>query len=101
MAFKIERTNSRLEQVDIAAPNFSTGEAAFRAAMDNVTKFITDHWDAEGGVANRNGPMNNLKFKIYINRRPGVAEINLRYDYLFGAPEVHETNNIFWRIIEI
>ena len=101
MAFKIERTNTKLAQVDIAAQNFSTGEAAFRAAMDNVTKFITDHWDAEGGVGNRNGPMNDLKFKIYINRSPGSAVINLRYDYPFGSPSDHETNNIFWRIIEV
>ena len=101
MAFKVERYNTKLDQTDLAAPEFTTGEQAFRAAMGNVTNFITGHWDAEGGVGNRNGPMNDLKFKIYINRRPGFAELNLRYDYPFGSPEDHETNNIFWRIIEV
>jgi len=101
MAFKVERENTRLQDIQVGAQNYNTGEQAFRAAMGNMTKFITDHWDAANGIANRDGPMNDAKFKVYVNRRPGTAEINLRYDYGFGSPEVWETNNIFWRILEV
>ncbi len=99
MPFKIHRINDDKGTTDIAPPEYATGEGAFRAAMDNVTQFITDHWDAAPGDGDIDGPPNNNRFKIYINRRPGGAEIEMRYDYVV-APD-NFTNSIYWRIVSI
>ena len=61
-------------------------------------KFITDKWGAGGG-SDEDGPADDGRFKIYIERRPGRSEIELRYD--FGAGIDRETNSIYWRVLEV
>ena len=99
MPFKItvhnEVKDSTVELVQV----FGTLEVAYRAAMAEVTSFIHAHWDVSPGNGNADGPQNNSRFKIYIERTPGKSEIELRYDY--PIPGDQETNSIIWRIAEI
>ena len=99
MVWKVTRTNFNSGAVDVAPADHATGEIAFRAGMLNAINFITNHWDANLGVGDIDGPEDDGRFKIYIERRPGKAEIEMRYDYT-GLTE-RETNSIYWRIAEI
>lgn len=95
MPFQIDRFNQVKNETITAPAQYNTGEEAFRAAMQNVTTYITDHWD-NAGVGNSDGPDDGGRFKIYIERRPGRAEVELRWDY--PIVDDRETNSIFWLI---
>ena len=97
MPFEIHRRNEVKNENQVGGAQYATGELAFRAAMGNVTTYITDHWDSNPGITDLDGPGDNTKFKIYIERRPGQAEIELRFD----IPTVDQTNSIYWRVVSV
>lgn len=104
MPFKIHRINTDKGTTDIAAPQFATGEQALRAAMENAVQFIASHWDLDQG-ATKDGPADNKRFKLYVERSPGFAELELRYDYNDSTEpdptQRDKTNHIFWKIVQV
>lgn len=98
MAWKISRTNDATGVTQVANPNYNSGEGAFRNAMANAVDYVTAHWDGGTG-ADEEGPADDKRFKIYVERRIGGAEVELRYDYKNGAENL--TNSIYWRILEV
>jgi hypothetical protein len=99
MVWKVTRTNTESGAVDVAPADHATGEIAFRASMANCVAFIINHWDSFPGDGTEDGPQDNGRFKIYIERRPGRAEVELRYDYPDAGDRT--TNQIYWRVAEI
>jgi len=99
MAFQIKRRNEANDTTITAPTIYTTGEEAFRAAMDNVMTFIMNYWDT-ALPPGPNGPANDNRFKIYIERRPSMAEVELRYDYP-DPPLNQQTNSIYWRIVVV
>lgn len=104
MPFKIHRTNADKGTTDIAAPEYTTGEAAFRAAMANYTQFVINHWELTVG-STIDGPAVNTRFKLYTDRLPGSAKLELRYDYLdsteLDPSQRDKTNHIIWHIVSL
>ncbi len=99
MAFKIHRENVDTGEIVIAAPEFTTGEEALRAAMGNADTYIFNHWDLGIG-GNVDGPADNKRFKTYIDRSPGRAVVQLQYDYK-PTPTTDATNRIIWEVVQI
>ncbi len=103
MVWKISRENIDKGETVVAAPDFATGELAFRAAMGNVTDFITSHWDTATGNT-VDGPGDDARFKTYIHRSTLPVLIELRYDWLDLAQPIEDqprTNSVIWSISEV
>jgi len=103
MPFKVRRTNSAKGEVQTGVQEYGTGEAAYRAAMQNAVDFTIAHWDtAVGGT--EDGPADDGTFKIYIKRKTPPVKIDLQYDWLDltrPADDQGQTNNIVWEIVEV
>lgn len=97
MTWGVQRQNVAADEIVTSPESYPSAEAAFRAAMESAVSDVIEHWDA-GAIPNIDGPADSGRFKIYIDRRPGRAEVELRYDY----PDMwdQETNSIFWRVVE-
>ena len=98
MAWKIRRVNNEAGTSVVAPQTYPDAETAFRAAMSNVVSYITNHWDSGTGAGDQ-GPGNNHRFKIYIDRRTGQARVVLRYDHPSGTDA--ETNDIVWQVANL
>lgn len=102
MAFKIQRDNSDKGESVVMPATFPSVELAIRAAMREAMDFSTAHWDVRVG-GNQDGPADDTRFKIYVDRRIAPHEISLRYDWVDATQPVGEqdrTNDIVWRIVQ-
>ncbi len=103
MPFKIERNNSDKDEIIVMSPTFPSVELAIRAAMREAMDFSTAHWDMGVG-SNQDGPADNTRFKIYVDRRVTPQEVNLRYDWVDATQPIAEqdrTNDIVWQIVQV
>ena len=103
MAWQVTRENVDKSETITAAQQFGTFEAAFRASMGQVMTFITGHWDASSG-ADVDGPADDAKFKMYIDRRDPVPHIRLTYMWVDSTQPVGQQgrgNEVIYTFIEV